>query len=220
MSATSTAGSTPGVASGAHERPGAAAHSYAGAVNEEHRVLCASDMWATVVKEQMLPWVFRGIDDDALGDHVVEIGPGPGKTTDLVRTKATRLTAVELDVDLARALAARFEGTNVEVVQHDATSLPFPDGTFSAGVCFTMLHHVPTVELQDRLLAELVRVVRPGGLVIGSDSVASTELAALHTDDTYNPIDPAELPERLRRAGLGEVEVRANEFAFRFRGTA
>ena len=188
-------------------------------MNEQHRVLCASDMWATVVKEQMLPWVFRGIDDDALGEHVVEIGPGPGKTTDQLRTKTARVTAVELDADLAAALAARFEGTNVEVVQHDATALPFADGTFSAGVCFTMLHHVPTVELQDRLLAELVRVVRPGGLVIGSDSVASTELAALHTDDTYNPIDPAELPQRLRRAGLDGAEVVTNEYAFRFRGT-
>jgi hypothetical protein len=37
--------------------------------------------------------------------------------------------------------------------------------------------------------------------------VASTELAALHTDDTYNPIDPGELPERLCQAGLDGAEV-------------
>ena len=172
-------------------------------MNEQHRVLCASDMWARVVKEQMLPWVLARHRRRALGDDVVEIGPGPGKTTDLLRTMTARLTAVELDADLAGRLAARFAGTNVEVVQHDATALPFADGTFSAGVCFTMLHHVPTVELQDRLLAELVRVVRPGGLVIGSDSVASDGARRLHADDTYNPIDPDELPERLRRAGLG-----------------
>jgi SAM-dependent methyltransferase len=186
-------------------------------MNERHRVLCASDEWGSVVKDQVLPWVLAGTD---LGEHVVEIGPGPGKTTDLLREMTARLTAVELDPDLAAELAARFAGSNVEVVEHDATALPFADGSFSGGVCCTMLHHVPTADLQDRLLAELVRVVRPGGLVVGSDSIASEPLAALHADDTYNPIDPAGLPERLRRAGLGDVEVEVNDFAFRFRGRA
>jgi SAM-dependent methyltransferase len=189
-------------------------------MNEQHRVLCASDMWADTVRERVLPWAFRDLDPDELGGHVVEIGPGPGRTTEVLRTMTDRLTAVELDVDLAAQLRTRLAGTNVEVVNHDATALPFADGTFTAGVCFTMLHHVPTAELQDRLLAELARVVRPGGWVLGSDSVASEELAELHDDDTYNPIDPDVLPDRLRRAGLADVEVVANAYAVRFRGRA
>ena len=55
------------------------------------------------------------------------------------------------------------DGTNVTVVAGDATSMPFPDGSFSGAVCFTMLHHVPSAELQDRLLTETYRVLRPGG---------------------------------------------------------
>lgn len=188
-------------------------------MNEQHRVLCASDVWAGIVREQMLPWAFEGIDPGTLGAHVVEIGPGPGKTTDRIRLLADRVTAVEIDPELARLLAERFDGSNVEVIEHDATALPFADGAFSAGMSFTMLHHVPTAELQDQLLAELVRVVRPGGLVIGSDSVASEELAALHDGDTYNPIDPGGLAARLQRAGLTAIEIATNEFAFRFRGT-
>lgn len=189
-------------------------------MNEQHRVLCASDMWADTIRDRVLPWAFRDLDPAELGDDVVEIGPGPGKTTDVLRTTTASLTAVELDVDLAAQLAERFAGTNVNVVNHDATALPFDDGRFTGGVCFTMLHHVPSAELQDLLLAELARVVRAGGWVVGSDSVASTDLAKLHVDDTYNPIDPDGLPERLRRAGLVDVEVTANEFAFRFRGRA
>jgi Methyltransferase domain len=45
------------------------------------------------------------------------------------------------------------------------THLPFPDGRFSAALSFTMLHHVPSPSEQDRLLAELARVLswwRPG----------------------------------------------------------
>ena len=189
-------------------------------MNEQHRVLCASEMWADAVRDRVLPWAFRDLDPAELGDDVVEIGPGPGKTTDVLRTLVPKLTAVELDEDLAGQLAARFEDTNVTVVNHDATALPFADGRFTGGVCFTMLHHVPSAELQDRLLGELTRVVRPGGWVVGSDSIASDELAALHDEDTYNPVDPDGLPERLRRAGLTEVDVVSNEYALRFRGRA
>ena len=73
-----------------------------------------------------------------------------------------------------------------------------------------MLHHVPTAALRDRLFAEVARVLRPGGVFVAADSVASSELAAPHEGDTYNPIDPAALDRRLAAAGFGQVEVRAN----------
>lgn len=92
--------------------------------------------------------------------------------------------------------------------------MPFVDGRFTGAVSFTMLHHVPTAELQDRLFADVVRVLRPGGLLVVSDSVASDELAALHGDDVYNPIDPTTVEDRLRAAGFGAVEVRFNEFGW------
>ena len=61
-------------------------------------------------------------------------------------------------------------GTNVEVVTGDATALPFVDGRFSSAVSFTMLHHVPSAEQQNHVLAEVRRVLRPGGTFAGSDS--------------------------------------------------
>jgi predicted methyltransferase len=77
-----------------------------------------------------------------------------------------------------------------------------------------MLHHVPTAELQDRLFAELARVLAPGGVVVLSDSVASEDLRSLHDGDTYNPVDPATLPARLERAGFTDVDVRTNVYGF------
>ena len=77
-----------------------------------------------------------------------------------------------------------------------------------------MLHHVPTAALQDRLFAEVARVLEPGGALVASDSLASEDLAAHHEDDTYNPVDPESLPARLRAAGFADVEVRTNEFGW------
>jgi SAM-dependent methyltransferase len=180
-------------------------------MNEEHLILCASDEWREVLTEQILPWALTDVD---LGRDVIEVGPGPGLTTEVLRTGVEQLTAVEIDPALAGALSDRMQGSNVEVLNADATELPLDDDRFTGAVSFTMLHHVPSVELQDRLFAELARVLAPAGVLVLSDSVASDDLAAFHRGDTYNPIDPATLPARLAAAGFAGVDVRANEFGF------
>jgi ubiquinone/menaquinone biosynthesis C-methylase UbiE len=97
-----------------------------------------------------------------LGDDVLEVGPGYGATTDVLRERVAKLTAVEIDPALAAVLADRLAGANVTVVEGDATALDFDDGRFTGATCFAMLHHVPTSELQDQLFAEVARVLRPG----------------------------------------------------------
>jgi SAM-dependent methyltransferase len=180
-------------------------------MNREHLELCASDEWRQTLRELVLPYALAGAK---LGDDVLEVGPGPGATTDLLRAELPRLTAVELDDELAAALADRLAGTNVDVVHADATAMPFEDGRFTGAVSLTMLHHVPTADLQDRLFAEIARVLRPAGLFVASDSMASDELAAFHHDDTYNPVDPGSVADRLAAAGFADVEVRANEYGW------
>jgi hypothetical protein len=65
-----------------------------------------------------------------------------------------------------------------------------------------MLHHVPARAGQDQLLAGLVQVVHPGGVIVGADSLAIDGLRDFHEDDTYNP-RPARAPARaVARAGL------------------
>jgi ubiquinone/menaquinone biosynthesis C-methylase UbiE len=180
-------------------------------MNHDHRIACASPEWGTFLEEVVLPAALAGID---LGDDLLEIGAGPGRTTDLLRGRVQRLTAVELDDDLAAQLTVRMDGTNVDVVHADASALPLPDDRFSAAVAFTMLHHVPTAEIQDRIFAELARVVAPGGIVVLSDSVHSDALAAFHVDDTFNPDDPSTLRARLAAAGLTDVSIDANAERF------
>ena len=71
-------------------------------MNERHLQLCASAEWAETVQREILPWALGGRD---LGDDVLEVGPGPGMTTDVLRRTVARLTAVEVDAVLAAALA-------------------------------------------------------------------------------------------------------------------
>jgi SAM-dependent methyltransferase len=182
-------------------------------MNAEHLAYCAGPEWAETVRDHIIPWVTAGVD---LGGHLIEVGPGPGATTDVLRHMVARLTAVEVDGALAAALTARFAGTNAEALHADATALPFEDGEFSAAICLTMLHHVPEAALQDRIFAEMARVVRPGGWVIGSDSLDSPEFRGFHDGDVCLPIPPEGLAARLEAAGLREVTIETNPYAFRF----
>lgn len=175
-------------------------------MNQAHLDFCGGPEWQQMVQEMVLPAVLRDFD---LGDDVIEVGPGPGFTTDGLRTRTSKLTAVELDPALADALADRLAGTNVEVVCRNATELDFPSGRFSAAVSCNMLHHVPTADEQNRILAELGRVLRAGGLLIAADSAPRDELDDFHEGDTWNPIDPEELPARLGALGFEAVDVRS-----------
>ena len=180
-------------------------------MNEAHRQ-CGSDEWRAVVREHILPGAIGDLD---LGDDVLEVGPGYGATTDVLAESLPKLTAVEIDEELAAMLTERFASTNsVTIVRGDATALEFPDGRFSGATSFTMLHHVPTVELQDRLFAEVARVLRPGAAFVAGDSKASPELEAHHEGDTYNPVDLDGLEARLTAAGFVDVAITTNPFGW------
>lgn len=178
----------------------------------KHHEQCGSDGWRALIRDHILPWAIGDVD---LGDDVLEVGPGYGATTDVLSESVKRLTAVEIDDDLAAMLEERYAAKdNVQILRGDATRLDLPDGHFSGAASFTMLHHVPTAELQDALFREVRRVLRPGAAFVASDSVASDDLEAHHEGDTYNPIDPSTLTARLEAAGFTDVEIQSNELGW------
>ena len=185
-------------------------------MNDHHLEMLVSDGWRTALRDSIMPWALEATD---LGDDVLEVGPGPGLTTDILRELVPSLTAVELDPELAAGLATRLAGSNVEVVEADATAMPFTDRRFSGAVSFTMLHHVPTAALQDALFADVARVLRPGGVLVAFDGIGNDDLSGLHVGDVYNPVDPTRVAQRLRSAGFDEIEVRTNDFAWTARAT-
>jgi ubiquinone/menaquinone biosynthesis C-methylase UbiE len=185
-------------------------------VNAIHNAFCSSRWWSRRVEDELVPW---GLDGVELGDDVLEVGPGFGATTRQFarKLKTGRLTALELDEEYCRRLSGKL-GSAVEVVQGNATALPFADQRFSAVLCFQMLHHIPLREQQDQMFAETARVLRPGGVFAGTDSVGTGWLFKLsHIGDTLLPTEPDELPQRLRDAGLAGPLINRVGGAFRFR---
>jgi ubiquinone/menaquinone biosynthesis C-methylase UbiE len=173
-------------------------------VNENHAKLMPSPEWAAHIQDEVLPQATEGVE---LGADLLELGPGPGAATDWLRHRVSRLIAVEHEEEAAARLAERYQGTNVEVVLGDAAALGYPDASFDTVATCTMLHHVPTRAGQDRVLAEAFRVLRPGGVFLGSDSLPSDGLHHFHEGDTYNPVEPAAFLTRLQTVGFGAITL-------------
>ncbi|WP_437338564.1 class I SAM-dependent methyltransferase [Sorangium sp. So ce394] len=183
-------------------------------MNRIHQWLCASERWADAVERQFLPWALAGVE---LGGEVLEIGPGYGATTRVLLKRTAALTALETDAALADRLARQLD-RRARVVHGDGTAMPFADGSFTGVSCFTMLHHVPSPALQDRLFAEALRVLKPGGIFAGADSMPSLGFRLVHVFDTMVLVDPATLPQRLSAAGFVDIAVEAApRRAFKFR---
>ncbi|HEY6960898.1 MAG TPA: class I SAM-dependent methyltransferase [Gaiellaceae bacterium] len=177
-------------------------------MNENHAALCPSPEWAEFLETEVLEPLTARVE---LGDELLELGPGPGAATRWLRHRVRQLVALELDSETAERLATELADTNVTVTIGDCTEVPFADKSFDSVGCFTMLHHLPTTQLQFATLCEAFRVLRPGGVLVGSDSLASQGLHEFHAGDVYNPLDPARLFLYLQAAGFARVEVSAGD---------
>jgi SAM-dependent methyltransferase len=185
-------------------------------VNGVHNVLCSSSWWARRAEFALIPFGLHGVD---LGDDVLEIGPGFGATTRVLARRLSKLNVLELDARYCRRLRSEL-GDAVVVTQGDATRLPYPNDRFSGVVCFTMLHHIPSLNLQDQAFSEIARVLRPGGTFAGTDSLGTgAAFKLIHVGDTLNLIDPETLPRRLEAAGMVGPEIKVGGRSFRWRAT-
>ena len=97
-------------------------------------------------------------------------------------------------------------GARASVEEADATALSFPDARFDTVISFIMLHHVIDWE---RAIAEMARVLRPGGIVAGYDLVESWMSRATHRLDRspHRMASTESLRARLAELPFDEVTV-------------
>lgn len=154
----------------------------------------------------------------------VEVACGPGLISRGLAPKVGRVIGVDLTramVAVGQAEAARGGLRNLAFIQGDALRLPFADGALDGAVTRFSLHHIP---VPGRCVAEMVRVVRPGGAVVIADHVATADGAAAWHQEIERLRDPSHwaclAPEMLRatgeRAGLRLQSERLIPFTLEF----
>lgn len=169
----------------------------------------------SVSDEGWFEWVARrlGLRE---GDSVLDIGCGPGwfwhAAAPLLPTRLT-LTLVDQSPGMVREALERCRTLNqwsVSGIEADAAMLPLPDASVDAVVAMHMLYHVPD---QARAIAEMHRVLKPGGVLAvttnGADNLR--DLYALTTIFGAEPVEPVatifglEIAEARLRAQFGNV---------------
>ena len=104
------------------------------------------------------------------GATVLELGCGKAEKTRIVARKAASVLALEVDQrQLAKNLALG-DMVNVHFAHGGAERIPASNAIFDVVLMFKSLHHMP-VESMDSAFAEILRVLKPGGVAYISEPV-------------------------------------------------
>jgi SAM-dependent methyltransferase len=145
------------------------------------------------------------------GARWLEVACGPGIVSRALAPRVGSVQGVDLTPSMVEKARAEAEAAGVDGVEFslgDATALDFDDGAFDGAITRFSLHHIP---VPGRVLAEMARVVRPGGLVVVSDHLTDEdgdaaawhgEVERLRDPSHWASLTPARIRELGAAAGL------------------
>ncbi len=184
--------------------------------------------WSRVVAREFLAWL--GVPP---GRRWLDLGCGTGALTEVILRDADPATVEGLDPSEGYLAVAGERVTDQRVTFRlgEASTLPFPPANFDVAVAGLVLNFLPD---RPRALAELCRVVRPGGLVAGYvwdyaekmqlmryfwDAAVELDPAAVDLDQgrRFAICQPAPLAALFTEAGLNSVDVRPIDIPTRFK---
>jgi ubiquinone/menaquinone biosynthesis C-methylase UbiE len=174
------------------------------------KMLTTSPPYRLFARRVLVPWVLQG---EQLAGDGLEIGAGSGAMTAqlLAAFPDLRMVATDYDIDMvstARKTLAAF-GDRAGVERADAAELPFEDNRFGLVLSAAMLHHVVAWE---KALAEAIRVLRPGGRLIGYDLLDTAPVRLLHFGSGHDTrlLRRGQLQDELDQLGITNVRVKTS----------
>jgi ubiquinone/menaquinone biosynthesis C-methylase UbiE len=171
-------------------------------MNSFENWFCSTGFWRCITERKWLPWALEGVD---LGEHVLEVGAGPGAATAGLARRARSVTSLEYSHDFCVRLHGRVDAARV--VQGDASVLPFESQTFTSAIAVLVLHHLRSSDAQDRAFAEIFRVLKAGGVFVALEIHDGWLTRVAHFRSTFVPVLPERLSSRLGAAGFSNVSV-------------
>jgi SAM-dependent methyltransferase len=153
------------------------------------------------------------------GCRVLDVACGPGMVACAAAKRARHVTGIDLTpamLEQARTLQAKLGLSNLEWQLGEAAALPFNDGSFDAATTRYSCHHFPDPDL---VVAELVRVVKPGARVAVADMVLPRAQGAAY-DRMERLRDPSHVRTLTREElvalaiGAGLRELRCADYLF------
>ncbi|OFW12261.1 MAG: hypothetical protein A3H29_09435, partial [Acidobacteria bacterium RIFCSPLOWO2_02_FULL_67_21] len=163
------------------------------------------DLRADLFGDTFYLWAVLGLIDPSL--TVGDLGCGTGRLSETVAPHVHRVIAVDASADMLEAARRRLgELTNVDMRQGDLEALPVQPGELDAAMLSLVLHYSPDPA---RALAEVARVLQPGGRVLIVDMLP-------HDRDEYQQqmghvwlgFSEKQISRFLTGAGFGNVRVR------------
>ena len=181
-------------------------------MNSFENWFCASGLWQYLTERKWLPWLLEETD---LGEHVLEVGAGPGAATAELARRVRSVTSLEYSHDFCVGLRAKTDAGSV--VQGDASVLPFESQAFTATIAVLVLHHLRSSDAQDRAFAEIFRVLKPGGVFVALEIQDGWLTRVAHFRSTFVPVSTDGLNSRLGGVGFSNVSVNNRGGAIRIR---
>lgn len=151
------------------------------------------------------------------GDHILEVGCGTGSLTLAAKIKAgsqSQVVGIDVAPDMLETARqkARKAGLSVDFLPGRIEAIPFPDNQFDLVLSSLMMHHVPGDNAKRKGIAEMLRVLKPGGqlLIVDYEAPLNAHMRGLvshilghaMTDQSARAFAPL-----LKQAGFVEVEA-------------
>jgi SAM-dependent methyltransferase len=185
-------------------------------MNSLEHFFCASSFWRLLTQRQLLPWILA---DGDLGDHVLELGAGYGAATSHLLDRTARVTSLDHDANAVLKLKRHHNGGASTALRGDAAQLPFANSSFSSVIAILVLHHLPKREAQDRMFAEVFRVLRPGGIFFAFEIHDNWMNRFTHFKCTFTPLRPGSAFARLTAVGFSRISMDFRSGGYRLNAT-